>query len=1120
MKRINATGIVKIMMLICLVFTMFLTAFAQFQMEWDKQILVNETWTQINLSTFFIDPIVVATPEYSVTTQSFGISTWITNVTNTSFMLRTADENFGSTDNITVHYLVVERGEWTLPGTTQTIQAGSLETNKFGDNTVRWSCPTEGEIVSFNTPFSSSPLLMSTRGSDNNPNAWANTFQHEVGVDTGTVSTTQMCIGLSQSKAVSPGAITNNETIYWIGVDEGNGFVEGTEYEVLWNARDTGDSGANWINGYADALPFTQSWTKTWSGAPNIIIASQTSVGGSDGSWPVIYDTGDIGSIRMFVDEANERSHAGSESGGGFAFNNSDFIEAPNNVTWSSISLDVGFGVITDGNISNTITIESYKTNSNISITCLSGDCSRITTNFTSITLNHGETNLVDFTCSNETTGIFNALFGINSTEDVLSENLNVTCQIFKEFGDLGVSLVTPLNGSFNSVAQNRTFNLEIDITCSGDANTSCGNVSAYPRYNGSLLDLGDGSDGILVVNSLNTVVNDYTYLTGNELSGSTSLGVNDVSSFGTGDSILLIQMQNGSGIGISGQYEYATIDSISGSDIIIDTPISNSYGSGTFNSVSSSVTQIVRIPQYSLVTINNGASITSPAWNGFSGGIVTFRSLGDTTMVGSGFINVSEKGFRGGTCGACGNSDWGTQGEGYLGLGGESLTPNGNGGGGGYGPSGFGGEGGAGGGHATTGGNSISSFPSTGGNSIGNSNLTSLFFGGGAGGGGDNDGATPFPENVDGGGIVIIFSKEIQNATIEAKGEVGIYSSGAGGVTGSGAGGSIYLLADVIEVNTLDALGGPAVLGSSPDVGGTGGDGRVALVYGTLNSGTSTPSSGSNSTIESGQIIISDTSGDLPLWSLDSQYQTCVNMEEGDTCTLSWEINASGEINSTQLLDVFVESNVPVVSSVTSDNFTVLITDNVIPVITLLSPLDDEKILTTSNSIDLVYSVEDDDTVLICDVFINEILNTSNLCFTSTNITYSIPITRGLYNWSVSVLDSLNNTVNSSVFDFTIIRNSSKFVSKEITYLTPNIYFNLINFTDSIGINESSKVFTTIDSSLNGGSYSPIYSSNILFVDFEMIFWNISSSSIFNYSTTASNSSYHLSKDFRIGLE
>lgn len=1117
MKNNLSTGIVKIGITILLVLSMISLSYAQFQMEWGKQQLQNETWTQINLSTYFINPIVVAAPEYTTTTDVYGIDVQITNITNTSFMIRSSDENFASQDNITAHFLILEEGSWTLPGSGIKIEAGSFSTNKVASRSLGWDCPTYGESITFTTAFNNNPLVIATKTSNNNPTTWSTTFKHGPSANADSVSTTQMCIGHSFSKAISPGPFTNNEDLHWIAIDEGNGTLASSEYEILWQERDSGDSGGNWINGYNDPRPFTQSWSHTWSGAPNIIIGAITSVGGSDGGWAVIYDTGDVNDIRIFVDEPNERAHSGSESGGGFAFNNASYIEALPSINWSLKPFDIGFGVITDGNITSSTTIDAYKDHTNITISCISGNCSRITTNYTSINLNHGNSASIDFTCSNQTTGVFNAFYELSSNEDSNTDTLNVSCQIFKEFGDINVTLQAPNPGSTRFVAQNRTLTVEVDITCTGDLNTTCGNVTAYPRYNGSLLNLGDGSDGALSVSTINTVINNYTYLTGNELAGSTSLNVNDNSAFSTGDSILVIQMQNGTGIGEAGQYEYATVASTSGSNINLETPLSNSYGSGTYNSVTSSVTQIVRIPQYSDVTINSGASIIAPAWNGFTGGIVIFRSQGSTVI--NGVINVSETGYRGGTCGTCGNNDWGTQGEGYLGIGSNSLSANGNGGGGGYGPSGYGGEGGGGGGHSTSGGTSTSSFPALGGSSIGNKNLTKLFFGGGGGAGGDNDNVVPPPENIDGGGIIIIFSKEIQNATIEANGETGIYPGGAGGVAGSGAGGSIQLFAKTMNITSLTALGGPSVNGNGGDVGGVGSNGRISLTYETLNLISSTPSSEFNDTIQSGQIIISDSPGNLPLWSLDPQYQTCFNMEQGDSCTLTWEINASGHINSSHLIDIVIESNIPVVNSDTSENFTLEITGNVVPNIIQINPSNGEKVITSNNNISIIYQIEDDDTNLSCNFYVNNILNSTGICNTYTNITQTISVTSGLYNWSISVIDSLNNSVNSSVYEFYIIRNSSKFISKKINWISTNLYFNKINFTDTMIFNEDSKVFTTIDSTLTGGSYSPLYDGSLTFVSFELIYWNTTLSNQYNYST-ASGGNYYIGEEFRIGLE
>lgn len=313
---------------IFLAFSLALTmSFAAFQMEWGSTTSSNETWVTITLDQIYDNPIVVASPEYSTTTQPNGISTWIRNVTSTSFELRTSDENLNSLDDITVHYIAMEEGNWTLPDNGIKVQAGQLLTDRVGTvGAGNWGCPANGVTVNFNITFNSNPLVISTRGSDNNPSVWATTFQNNPANEVQPVTTSSMCIGLSQSKAISPGLISNSETIYWIAVDEGNGTLGGVEFEILWNLQDTGDSGGNWINGFGDSPPYTQSWAHTWVGDPDIIVGSITSTQGTDGGWGVIYDTGDVNDIRIFVDEANERAHTGSESGGGWAFDTAGSI--------------------------------------------------------------------------------------------------------------------------------------------------------------------------------------------------------------------------------------------------------------------------------------------------------------------------------------------------------------------------------------------------------------------------------------------------------------------------------------------------------------------------------------------------------------------------------------------------------------------------------------------------------------------------------------------------------------------------------------------------------------------------------------------------------------------------
>jgi len=157
---------------------------------------------------------------------------------------------------------------------------------------------------------------------------------------------------------------------------------------------------------------------------------------------------------------------------------------------------------------------------------------------------------------------------------------------------------------------------------------------------------LGTGKDGAKTITADDTIINNYTYLTGNENSAETTITVNDASEFNVGDEILIIQMQNSSG-GIAGTYEFATISSISENNITLDSGLTNSYYSGTFNQSSATAAQIISVPHYTTVTVNSNANITASAWDGYDGGIVVFRAIGGVTV--NGAINVSEKGYRGG---------------------------------------------------------------------------------------------------------------------------------------------------------------------------------------------------------------------------------------------------------------------------------------------------------------------------------------------------------------------------------------------------------------------------------------------------------------------------------------
>ncbi len=197
------------------------------------------------------------------------------------------------------------------------------------------------------------------------------------------------------------------------------------------------------------------------------------------------------------------------------------------------------------------------------------------------------------------------------------------------------------------------------------------------------------GIDGAKTITAAGTIVNGYASLTTATAGGTTitvaniaGLSPSGLTPLGPGSVILLYQA-NGATIDDSdnttatyqpaygnitngnnaGYYEFTTVGSVSGNTITI-----NANCAALVHSYSTTTTQdaeVVRVPQYSSLTISAGASITAPAWSatenstpgsatygstnagGGYGGIVAIDVAGTTTINGS--INVTGDGFLGG---------------------------------------------------------------------------------------------------------------------------------------------------------------------------------------------------------------------------------------------------------------------------------------------------------------------------------------------------------------------------------------------------------------------------------------------------------------------------------------
>jgi hypothetical protein len=331
---------------------------------------------------------------------------------------------------------------------------------------------------------------------------------------------------------------------------------------------------------------------------------------------------------------------------------------------------------------------------------------------------------------------------------------------------------------------------------------------------------------------------------------GTSDLTLDDAADgIAAGDEVLIIDLQgSATAHGAVGTYEFAWVASVSGSTVTLDGAITGVYGEVSNADLTDQHVVLVRVPQYTDVTIGGTGLLTSGSWDGSVGGVLAFRATGTVTIAGGGAVAMDEGGYAGGATGSAYNLD-AFQGESYAGEGhgdgsyNEYL---------GYWANNFG----AGGAHVTGGGgeyaggatpgdswNGGSATPPEAGDTYGDVDLSQLYLG--SGGGGVWRGLSSPGPGGGGGGIVFVGASVITadgGAAITTTGgttnywATGTWTYGAGG----GAGGSIWIVADTLTLagSAVDAEGG---LGESTHIrhGGDGGYGRVRVDCHVVNGAT-----------------------------------------------------------------------------------------------------------------------------------------------------------------------------------------------------------------------------------------------------------------------------------------
>jgi hypothetical protein len=378
--------------------------------------------------------------------------------------------------------------------------------------------------------------------------------------------------------------------------------------------------------------------------------------------------------------------------------------------------------------------------------------------------------------------------------------------------------------------------------------------------FSSSTLNNGDGHDGAKTVTGTDS--SSFSYIAVDTISGSSQtnadrIEVGDTSSVAAGDDVLVIQME-GTG---QGSWETCEVQSVSLNDYIdCESDLAYEY--------QSTGAQVVVMPQWTDVTIQDGGTLTTSAWNGTTGGIVAFRATSDLSIAadtggGGGLIDVSGLGFESGTSPAGGagggggatsspgsaGSAGGNGSSGYgPGAGNGGTSAGGAGGGGGFDV--FGGGSGGGGGGGASGGGSGGAYATT-----GNAGITGTSGPGGLGGdSGGGAGSAGTGGEGSGGSVGSTYgSADLTTMYLGSGGSGGASGAGGGGGgghffftggdggdggtggTGGKGGGIIFAYTNSITINGLvsaDGAGGSAgavgedgeSLGNTPSGAGGGG--------------------------------------------------------------------------------------------------------------------------------------------------------------------------------------------------------------------------------------------------------------------------------------------------------
>jgi len=191
---------------------------------------------------------------------------------------------------------------------------------------------------------------------------------------------------------------------------------------------------------------------------------------------------------------------------------------------------------------------------------------------------------------------------------------------------------------------------------------TPFGIVNTYYQGNGNLaaavtaLTLGaaSGAAGTVTVGDMLLIIQ----IQGADIDSSDDERYGDGTGTAANQPLTTLSQANGyTALNLAGGFEYVQVATATGNNITFTPALTNAYQQN-LTAQPRRTYQVIRVPQYSSMTVSGAAPLTALAWTGLVGGVLAVDVAGRTTFSGAGtHLDASRRGFRGGAQGVGSNS-------------------------------------------------------------------------------------------------------------------------------------------------------------------------------------------------------------------------------------------------------------------------------------------------------------------------------------------------------------------------------------------------------------------------------------------------------------------------------